>query len=112
MVSWARATHDHVLGHRLLKATLHCRQCGRSGGDVVGYADLSLREARFIPPDTAPLPRRLGGQLRCARCAGQLYLDDVEPLGRRVPLEEAGGIPFASVIDGDERLGATVGRTS
>lgn len=108
MTSWTRATQTRILGHRLLKATLRCRQCGRSGGDVVGYADRSLRVARFLPPDTNPMPRRLRGQLRCARCAGQLYLDDVEALGRSVPLEEAGGIPFAWVIDGDEQLG---GRT-
>jgi hypothetical protein len=76
---------------------------------VVGYADRSLRAARFILSDPDPIPRRLGGQLRCPRCAGQLYLDDIEALGRSVPLDEAGGIPFAWLLDGDERLrGKTV----
>lgn len=106
MLSWTRATYGETFGHRLLKATLRCRHCGRSAGDVVGYADCSLRAARFILPDTNRSPCRLGGQLRCPRCSGQLYLDDIEALGRSVPLDEAGGIPFAWVLDGDERPGS------
>jgi hypothetical protein len=73
----------------------------------VGFADRSLGEARFLPLDTGYMPHNLGGELRCARCAGQLYLDDIEPLGRSVPLDEAGGIPFERIITGDRSPAGT-----
>ena len=95
MLSWTRGRR---LGHRLVSATLRCRQCSRAAGELVGYADHSLGESRFVPVDTGFMPHNLGGELRCGRCAGQLYLDDIEPLGRNVPLDEAGGVPFAQVI--------------
>jgi hypothetical protein len=50
------------------------------------------------------MPHNLAGELRCARCTGQLFLDDIEPLGRNVPLDEAGGIPFARVIAGEREV--------
>jgi hypothetical protein len=53
------------------------------------------------------MPHNLAGELRCGRCAGQLYLDDVEPLGRSVPLDEAGGVPFAQVMSGEAELAGT-----
>lgn len=104
MLSWKNA---RKMGHRLLSATLRCRQCSRPAGELVGFADRSLGEARFLPLDTGYMPHNLGGELRCARCAGQLYLDDIEPLGRSVPLEEAGGVPFERVIAGDRELAGT-----
>jgi len=104
MLSWKNA---RKMGHRLLSATLRCRQCSRPAGELVGFADRGLGEARFLPLDTGYMPHNLGGELRCARCAGQLYLDDIEPLGRSVPLEEAGGVPFERVIAGDRELAGT-----
>jgi hypothetical protein len=98
MLSW---TNSRRMGHRLLSATLRCRQCSRPAGDLVGFADRSLGEARFLPLDTGLMPVNLGGELRCARCAGQLFIDDIEPLGRSVPLDEAGGIPFSHIMSGD-----------
>lgn len=104
MLSWKNA---RKMGHRLLSATLRCRQCSRPAGELVGFADRSLGEARFLPLDTGYMPHNLAGELRCARCAGQLYLDDIEPLGRSVPLEEAGGVPFERVMAGDRELTGT-----
>jgi hypothetical protein len=98
MLSW---TNSRRIGHRLVSATLRCRQCSRPAGDLVGFADRSLGEARFLPVDTGYMPVNLAGELRCARCTGQLFLDDVEALGKNVPLDEAGGIPFERVIAGD-----------
>jgi hypothetical protein len=95
------------MGHRLLSATLRCRQCSRPAGELVGYADRSLGEARFLPLDTGYMPQNLGGELRCARCAGQLFLDDIEALGRNVPLEEAGGVPLAQVVGGEREMAET-----
>ncbi len=104
MLSWKNARR---MGHRLLSATLRCRQCSRPAGELVGYADRGIGEARFLPLDTGYMPHNLAGELRCARCTGQLYLDDIEPLGRSVPLEEAGGVAFARVIGGDRELAGT-----
>lgn len=104
MLSWKNGRR---MGHRLLSATLRCRQCSRPAGELVGFADRGLGEARFLPLDTGYMPHNLAGELRCARCTGQLYLDDVEPLGRSVPLEEAGGVPFARVMGGDRELTGT-----
>lgn len=104
MLSWKNARR---MGHRLLSATLRCRQCSRPAGDLVGYADADLAEARFIQVDNNFMPINLAGELRCGRCTGQLYLDDVEPLGKNVPLEEAGGVPFARVIAGDREFAGT-----
>jgi hypothetical protein len=101
MLSWTNAKR---MGHRLLSATLRCRQCSRPAGELVGFADRSLGEARFLPLETSYMPLNLGGELRCARCTGQLYLDDIEPLGRSVPLEEAGGVPFSRVMAGEREL--------
>ena len=104
MLSWTNARR---MGHRLLSATLRCRQCSRPAGELVGFADRPLGEARFLPLDTGYMPHNLGGELRCARCAGQLYLDDIEPLGRSVPLEEAGGVPLDRVIAGEREMAGT-----
>jgi hypothetical protein len=104
MLSWNNARR---MGHRLLSATLRCRQCSRPAGELVGWADRSLGESRFMPLDTGFMPVNLGGDLRCGRCAGQLYLDDIEPLGRSVPLEEAGGVPFAQVVSGEAEMAGT-----
>ncbi|MGH2448603.1 MAG: hypothetical protein ACRDFS_08380 [Chloroflexota bacterium] len=101
MLSWTNARR---MGHRLLSSTLRCRQCSRPAGDLVGYADRNIREARFILEETGAMPHNLGGELRCARCSGQLFLDDIEPLGRNVPLHEAGGIEFGRVIAGEREM--------
>lgn len=107
MISWTTLTNARRIGHRLLSATLRCRQCSRPAGEVVGYADCSLAEAHFLPVDACYLPHYLDGQLRCGRCAGQLHLDDIEPLGRTVLLEEVGGVPFARAMAGDRELPET-----
>lgn len=101
MLSW---TNGRRMGHRLVSAVLRCRQCSRPAGELVGFADKSLGESRFMPMDTGFMPHTLGDELRCGRCAGQLYLDDIEPLGRNVPLEEAGGVPFSEVVAGVREL--------
>lgn len=90
------------IGHRLIAATLRCRDCSRAAGDLVGYADQPLAEASFLAVETDSLPRPARGKLRCARCTGQLYLDEIQVLGRNVPISEAGGVRFAEVIRAEE----------
>ena len=82
----------------LVKGTLRCQLCSRPVGDFVGYVNRPLKDARFIPIRAGALPASVKGELRCARCHGQLWLDDIEPLGRSVPIEEVGGLSFANVL--------------
>jgi hypothetical protein len=92
----------------LVRATLRCQLCGRPVGDLVGYLSKPLEEARFIPLPGGSLPQTVNGLTRCARCRGQLYLDDVEPLLRGVTLAEVGGQAFAEVLaSAGERSHAT-----
>lgn len=83
------------LGHRLVASTLRCRHCFRAVGDIVGFADRPVEEALFVTL-TAPPQHR---PLRCARCGGQLYLDEIHPLGRTVPADEVRGTPVAEVLE-------------
>lgn len=53
------------------------------------------------------MPHNLAGELRCGRCTGQLFLDDIEPLGKSVPLEEAGGVPFAQIASSEREMAET-----
>ena len=56
MLSWKNARR---MGHRLLSATLRCRQCSRAAGDLVGYADASIADSRFVPLDNSFMPHNL-----------------------------------------------------
>lgn len=85
-------------GHRLLAGTLRCAQCSRPVGDVVGYADCDLDDARFVSLENGLLPAFRNGRLCCSACGGSLLVDEVSTLGRNVPLDEVGGMPFAEVI--------------
>jgi hypothetical protein len=79
---------------------LRCRQCSRDAGDLIGYADRSVTEARFVPPTSGYLPCIVGSLLCCGRCRGQLYLDNVKTLGQSVSLEEVGELSLAQVLTG------------
>jgi len=94
---WPSAQH---IGHRLVSGTLRCRQCGRDAGDLVGHADASVTEARSGPPTSGFMPYPFGSRLICSPCDGQLFLDDVETLGRHVPHDDVCGPTLAHVLTG------------
>jgi hypothetical protein len=87
-------------GERLVKATLRCRLCSRPVGDLIGRAGAPITAARFAAIPGSSLPRVARGQIRCGRCGGQLHLDEIDELGRTVPLSEAGALTFADVLRG------------
>lgn len=78
-------------------------------GDLVGYANRPLEEARFIPTPTGTLPQAVNRELRCAHCNGRLSLDDVEPLGRGVSLAEVGGIRLSHILMSPRTRSRTLG---
>jgi hypothetical protein len=51
-----------------------------------------------VPPTSGYLLCMVGSLLCCGRCRGQLYVDDVETLGRSVSLEEVGELALAQVL--------------
>lgn len=86
------------IGRRLISGTLPWCRCSREAGNLIGFADRSLAEARFAPPTAGFIPCVLGSQFACSRCPGQLYLDDGESRGRNVPLDDVADLPIADVL--------------
>ena len=54
-----------------------------------------------MPSTRGYRPCLVASQLRCGRCMGQLYLDDVETLGRSVLLEAGDELALAQVLTGE-----------
>ncbi|MCS6800621.1 MAG: hypothetical protein RMM58_10245 [Chloroflexota bacterium] len=79
-----------------VRADIKCHVCGFVSGEVIGFAPNGLtspRHARIIderilPSALAPAGWPTPGQpLRCARCNGAVYLDEVEVLRERPAAE-------------------------
>jgi DNA-directed RNA polymerase subunit RPC12/RpoP len=62
-------------------ADVKCYHCGHVSGQVVGPKNAPLRPRNFIPRPgyVGELPRA-GMRLRCERCRGPVFLEDVSPL--------------------------------
>ena len=74
-----------------MTADVKCYYCGHISGQVVRRRGQPLRVSDFIPrpgytgPELAP-----GSRLRCERCRGPVFLEDVGPAAsQRVDTEEA-----------------------
>lgn len=74
-----------------IRAEIKCYHCGYTSGQICGESDGPLRwdELRPNPSYQGTLPRP-GEPLRCFRCHGPVYLDDIEkqPVPYRVHAEE------------------------
>jgi hypothetical protein len=67
-----------------IKADLKCYYCGYVTGHLEGDTSRPLQVAAFIPaPGSTPVKR--GEQIRCARCYGPVYMDDIETIRPRRP---------------------------
>ena len=76
-------------------ADVKCYYCGHVSGQIVGPRHTTLKITAFVPREgyTKPVPGP-GGRLRCERCNGPVYLEDVSPMtlgkmGRREPAPPA-----------------------
>src|SRR5512144_21228 len=64
---------------RMLVITdVKCYYCGHVSGQIVGAKNAPLRVSSFVPRPgyTRPLPG-VGDRLRCERCQGPVFLEDV-----------------------------------
>lgn len=82
-----------------LRADVKCYYCGHTSGQVFGRRDQPLRVANFVPrkgfTGTPPAP---GQRIRCERCKGPVFLEEVASEGiigaaevgpRRAPAKRA-----------------------
>jgi hypothetical protein len=58
-------------------ADVKCYHCGHVSGELIGTRDLPLKDWQFEPQGGTPRPA--GPRLRCLRCNGPVYLEDVRP---------------------------------
>ena len=56
-------------------ADVKCYHCGYVSGELIGSRATPIREWTFEP--AAGEPRTVGARLRCTRCDGPVYLEDV-----------------------------------
>ena len=75
-----------------VRADIKCHACGFVSGEVIGLAPdgvtgprrARIRSERIIPSPLSPKNWPTRGQpLRCARCNGAVYLDDLDVLRER-----------------------------
>ena len=69
-----------------VRASVACYHCGHTSGEVEAAADSPLAAGVFLPagrPDAAVALR--GRRLRCARCGGPTYFDEVRAVRTRQP---------------------------
>jgi hypothetical protein len=64
-----------------LTADVKCYYCGHVSGQIIGPKNQPLRPSNFVPRTgyTGRIPGP-GQRLRCERCDGPVYLEDVSPM--------------------------------
>ncbi|GIW06904.1 MAG: hypothetical protein KatS3mg060_1709 [Dehalococcoidia bacterium] len=87
-----------------VRADIKCHACGFVSGEVIGIVPDGLsgprkariRGERIIPNPLCPTPWPTPGQpLRCARCNGAVYLDELDVLRERPASTEPVAVPSA-----------------
>ena len=70
-------------------ADVKCYYCGHVSGQIIGPRRASINTSSFVPREgyTKQQPRP-GQRLRCERCNGPVFLEDVSPMtfGKVSPL--------------------------
>jgi hypothetical protein len=62
----------------ILKAEVKCYHCGYVSGEWLSATESGARKAVFRPvADCTPRPQAPDSRLRCCRCGGPVYLEDV-----------------------------------
>jgi hypothetical protein len=61
----------------MVVADVKCYHCGHVSGELIGARTTPLRDWTFEPRKGEP--RTAGPNLRCIRCNGPVYLEDVRP---------------------------------
>ena len=64
-----------------LVADVKCYYCGHVSGQIKGQRRPTLKVTAFIPrPGYTKAAPQAGERLRCERCNGPVYLEDVSPM--------------------------------
>lgn len=61
----------------MICADVKCYHCGHQSGELIGTRGTPVREWTFEPLRGEARPA--GPRLRCIRCQGPVYLEDVRP---------------------------------
>jgi hypothetical protein len=62
-------------------ADVKCYYCGHVSGQIIGAKNEPLRVSNFVPREGyRGEPPKPGDRLRCERCRGPVFLEDVSPL--------------------------------
>lgn len=80
-----------------ISAEIKCYHCGYVSGQLVGEANSPMKVEAFKPNPNykGPMPHQ-GDPLRCFRCGGPVYLDEVELLTEA--RETAAGVHRGKVV--------------
>ncbi|MBI2761405.1 MAG: hypothetical protein HYX51_08275 [Chloroflexi bacterium] len=61
----------------MVVADVKCYLCGHISGELIGTRAVPVKEWTFEPRKGEP--RVAGAKLRCIRCNGSVYLEDLRP---------------------------------
>lgn len=70
----------------LVKGSVTCYYCGHVSGELIGESEEPMENALFRPAHGGGLTRP-AHRLRCSRCSGPVYLDDIEVIPPKVTVE-------------------------
>ena len=57
-----------------------CYHCGHLTGEFVGDSTVPLAQRTFKPSDQCKEAIQGGERIRCCRCGGPVFLDDIRPI--------------------------------
>ena len=87
---WGVKKVSDVFGPQLV-SDVKCYFCGHVSGQIIAQRNQPLRLNNFVPREGYTGPElKLGGKLRCERCKGPVFLEDVGPVAtQRIDNEKA-----------------------
>lgn len=65
-------------------ADVKCYHCGHVSGELIGSRALPIKDWTFEP--RAGSSRLVGARLRCVRCDGPVFMEDVRPYDASDPV--------------------------
>lgn len=69
-----------------VRVSVVCYHCGHTSGEVEAASGAPLATGVFLPAGRAAEPQPLrGGRVRCLRCKGPTYFEDVRTVRERQP---------------------------
>jgi hypothetical protein len=73
-----------------VRGSVRCYHCGHVSGTVQGECDGPPGVSIYYPTDGQP--QRASSSIRCQRCGGPVYVDDLVPVGRASSTPESADV--------------------